>query len=59
MLDKHIIFKKKLVQAPLAGYSCAPFRELAQRFGQPDFCCSEMLSAQHIYSKATQRNRYH
>lgn len=53
-----ISFKKRLVQAPLAGYSCAPFRELAEFWGKPDFCCSEMLSAQHIYSKGMQRKRY-
>lgn len=53
-----LAFKKKLIQGPLAGYSCAPFRELAEKCGQPDFCCSEMLSAQHIYHNAKQRKRY-
>jgi tRNA-dihydrouridine synthase B len=53
-----MIFKRKLIQAPLAGYSCAPFRELAWRYGKPDFCCSEMLSAKHIYSGAKQKKRY-
>ncbi len=52
------LFKKKLIQAPLAGYSCAPFRVLAEQWGKPDFCCSEMLSAHHIFSGARQRNRY-
>lgn len=52
------IFKKRLIQGPLAGYSCAPFRALATYWGQPDFCYSEMLSAQHIYSGAQQRKRY-
>lgn len=52
-------FKKKLIQAPLAGYSCAAMRVLAEQWGSPDFCCSEMLSAQHIYYNAQQRKRYH
>lgn len=53
-----LTFPKKLIQAPLAGYSCAPFRVLAERYGQPDFCCTEMLSAHHIFSGARQRKRY-
>lgn len=53
-----MIFKKKLIQAPLAGYSCAPFRVLAEHWGKPDFCCSEMLSAHHIFSGARQGKRY-
>lgn len=53
-----LTFKKKLIQGPLAGYSCAPFRVLAEQWGKPDFCCSEMLSAQHIYSKTPQKPRY-
>lgn len=52
------IFNKRLIQGPLAGYSCAPFRALAEKWGSPDFCYSEMLSAQHIFSGVTQRKRY-
>lgn len=52
------IFKKKLIQAPLAGYSCAPFRVLAQQWGQPDYCYTEMLSANAIASGNTQQKRY-
>lgn len=54
-----ISFEKKLIQAPLAGYSCAPFRVLAEQWGKPDFCCTEMLSAHHIFSGAKQKMRYH
>ena len=54
-----LTFKSKLIQAPLAGYSCAPFRVLAEQWGKPDFCCSEMLSAHHIFSGARQKERYH
>lgn len=39
-----ITLPSRLIQGPLAGYSCAPFRALAQRYGQPAFCCSEMIS---------------
>lgn len=53
-----LIFDKKLIQGPLAGYSCAPFREMAMQWGKPDFCYSEMLSAQHIASGAPLRKRY-
>ena len=52
------MFAKKLIQAPLAGYSCAAFRVLAEQWGKPDFCYSEMLSAQHIASGARLRKRY-
>lgn len=33
-----------LVQGPLAGVSCAPFRALAWRYSNPAFCCTEMIS---------------
>ncbi|MDF1654319.1 MAG: tRNA-dihydrouridine synthase [Coxiellaceae bacterium] len=50
--------QSSLIQAPLAGYSCAPMRVLAEQWGQPGFCCTEMLSAKHIYSGAKQKPRY-
>jgi nifR3 family TIM-barrel protein len=56
--EKMLTFKKRLIQAPLAGYSCAPFRVLAQRYGQPDFCCSEMLSAQDMCHNPKPKKRY-
>ncbi len=39
------IFQSNLIQAPLAGISCAPFRELVWQFGDVAYCCTEMLSA--------------
>lgn len=51
-------FDSNLIQAPLAGYSCEPMRLLAQQWGKPAYCCTEMLSAQHIYSGARQKKRY-
>lgn len=41
-------FATNLIQAPLAGISCAPFRELVWQFGGVAYCCTEMLSAYDI-----------
>ncbi len=53
-----IQLQSSLIQAPLAGYSCAPMRVLAQQWGQPGFCCTEMISAKAIYSCSKQKKRY-
>lgn len=37
-------FPTNLIQGPLAGISCAPFRELTWRYSQPAFSCTEMMS---------------
>lgn len=37
-------FPINLIQGPLAGISCAPFRELTWRYSQPAFSCTEMMS---------------
>lgn len=37
-------FPTNIIQGPLAGISCAPFRELAWRYSQPAFSCTEMMS---------------
>ncbi len=37
-------FPTNLIQGPLAGVSCAPFRALTWQYGQPAFSCTEMLS---------------
>lgn len=34
-----------LIQGPLAGYSCAPFRSLTWQYSQPAFSCTEMISS--------------
>lgn len=48
-----------LIQAPLAGVSCAPFRVLAERYGQPGFCCTEMISAKDLIKrKINKQSRY-
>lgn len=45
---KNLVLPSNLVQGPLAGYSCAPFRVLAHEYGEPGFCTTEMLSAKNL-----------
>lgn len=37
-------FPVNLIQGPLAGISCAPFRELTWKHSAPAFSCTEMMS---------------
>ncbi|VVC76432.1 tRNA-dihydrouridine synthase C [Aquicella siphonis] len=37
-------FPVNLIQGPLAGISCAPFRRLTWQYSQPAFSCTEMIS---------------
>ena len=48
----------RLIQGPLAGYSCAPFRQLFHQFKPPAYCVSEMSSAKDILLKHTEQSRY-
>lgn len=48
----------RLIQGPLAGYSCAPFRELFHDFTPPAYCVSEMCSAQDVLTKHRPNSRY-
>lgn len=48
----------RLIQGPLAGYSCAPFRELFYQFTPPAYCVSEMSSAMDIINKHSKQSRY-
>ncbi len=48
----------RLIQGPLAGYSCAPFRTLFQLFKSPAYCVSEMSSAQNILYRDKENSRY-
>jgi len=48
----------RLIQGPLAGYSCAPFRMLFNEFTPPAYCVSEMSSACDILNKHSQQSRY-
>lgn len=47
-----------LIQGPLAGYSCAPFRQLFSLFTPPAFCVSEMVSAHDVVHKHDFKSRY-
>lgn len=55
---RNTIFSTNLIQAPLAGLSCAPFRELVWEFGGAAYCCTEMLSASHVASGVDRSPRY-
>lgn len=48
----------RLIQGPLAGYSCAPFRTLFNRYTPPAYCVSEMSSAADILHKHKADSRY-
>lgn len=48
----------RLIQGPLAGYSCAPFRQLYYNYQPPAYCVSEMISAQDVLSKHQPGSRY-
>ncbi|KGP64280.1 nitrogen regulation protein [Legionella norrlandica] len=48
----------RLIQGPLAGYSCAPFRELFNLYVPPAYCVSEMSSAIDILNKHSIQSRY-
>jgi tRNA-dihydrouridine synthase B len=47
-----ITFSTNLIQGPLAGVSCAPFRQLTWEYGQPAFCCTEMISCKTLLHKS-------
>lgn len=51
-------FKNRLVQGPLAGFSCAPFRSLYYDFLPPAYCVSEMISAHDVLYKHKPNSRY-
>ena len=48
----------RLIQGPLAGYSCAPFRQLYYDYTPPAYCVTEMISAQDVLSKHQANSRY-
>lgn len=52
-------FESNLIQAPLAGVSCAPFRELVWQFGGIGYCCTEMLSANNLAHNQDRSPRYY
>ncbi|VEB32470.1 tRNA-dihydrouridine synthase B [Legionella sainthelensi] len=48
----------RLIQGPLAGYSCAPFRTLFDNYRSPAYCVTEMSSAMDILYKHSKNSRY-
>lgn len=48
----------RLIQGPLAGFSCAPFRTLFAQFRPPAYCVSEMISAHDVIHKHSLHSRY-
>ncbi|STX40421.1 nitrogen regulation protein [Legionella donaldsonii] len=48
----------RLIQGPLAGFSCAPFRELFYQFTPPAYCTTEMISAHDVLHKHSLNSRY-
>ena len=48
----------RLIQGPLAGYSCAPFRSIFYHFAAPAYCVSEMCSALDVLHKHQAHSRY-
>ena len=53
-----LVLENNLVQAPLAGYSSAPFRSLTWRLGRPGLLTTEMISARAIQLGAKQQEQY-
>lgn len=51
-------FANRLIQGPLAGYSCAPFRRLFYLYQAPAWCVSEMISAFDLLTKHQPDSRY-
>jgi tRNA-dihydrouridine synthase B len=49
------LFPINLIQGPLAGVSCAPFRLLTSEYSQPAFTCTEMISCKTLIHQPKQR----
>lgn len=54
----NLSFPTNLVQGPLAGISCAPFRRLIWKYSQPAFTYTEMISCQTIIHPTPSLQRY-
>ncbi len=52
-------FPSNIIQGPLAGVSCAPFRVLTWRYSKPAFSCTEMISCKTlIYQAKSSHKRF-
>jgi len=45
-------FPTNIIQGPLAGISCAPFRRLIWKYSQPAFACTEMISVKTLLNQS-------
>jgi len=50
-------FPMNIIQGPLAGVSCAPFRLLTWRYSQPAFSCTEMISCKTLIHQSISAQR--
>ncbi len=53
-----LTLSNRLIQGPLAGFSCAPFRQMYSRYESPAYCVSEMISAHDVIHKHQPESRY-
>lgn len=53
-----LTLSNRLIQGPLAGFSCAPFRQLYYHYTPPAYCVSEMMSAHDVIHKHQPHSRY-
>lgn len=51
-------FAVNIIQGPLAGVSCAPFRALTWRYSKPAFSCTEMISCKTIIHQPKLAQRF-
>lgn len=52
-------FPVNIIQGPLAGVSCAPFRRLTWIYGKPAFSCTEMISCKTLLHQSdSSRQRF-
>lgn len=55
---RNLELENNIFQAPLAGYSSAPFRELVWRMGRPGLLATEMISARAIEQMQPKQEQY-
>lgn len=51
-------FPINIIQGPLAGISCAPFRRLAWEYSKPAFSCTEMMSCKTLIYQSRSMERF-
>ena len=51
-------FPVNVIQGPLAGISCAPFRRLAWEYSKPAFSCTEMMSCKTLIYQSRSIERF-